>query len=146
MLSSVSCLVLLQGIFLLWRSISRHISATKWHGSLCCYIWDYEHPASKKPCPIFDYGDVGVFIKIYETVKKLRYLISYCFAPFGVFSIPYYTHMVVTTQEKCAKTVAWFFFYPQLYSIIKFIVSTPPRRAAKTEGHYDGKRENSGCR
>ena len=77
MLSSVSCLVLLQGIFPLWRSISRHISATKWHGSLYCYIWNYEHPASKKPCPIFAYGDVGVFMKIYETVKKLRYLISY---------------------------------------------------------------------
>lgn len=72
MLSSVSCLVLLQGIFPLWRSISRHISATKWHESLYCYIWNYEHPASKKSCLIFAYGDVGVFMKIYETVKKLR--------------------------------------------------------------------------
>ena len=77
MLSSVSCLVLLQGIFPLWRSMSRHISATKWHGSLCCYIWNYEHPVSKKPCPIVIYGDMGMPVVIYETVKKLRYLISF---------------------------------------------------------------------
>ena len=77
MLSSVSCLVLLQGIFPVWRNISRHISATKWHGSLCCYIWNYEHPASKKPCPIVIYGDMGMPVVIYETAKKLRYLISF---------------------------------------------------------------------
>ena len=80
MFSLVSCFDfthLLQGIFLLWRSMSRHISATKWHGSLCCYIWNYEHPASKKPCPIVIYGDMGMPVVIYETVKKLRYLISF---------------------------------------------------------------------
>lgn len=80
MFSLVSCFDfthLLQGIFLLWRSMSRHISATKWHGSLCCYIWNYEHPASKKPCPIVIYGDMGMPVVIYETVKKLRYQVSF---------------------------------------------------------------------
>lgn len=67
-----------------------------------------------------------------------QFLISYCFAPFGGFSILYYTHKHAHTQEKCGKTAASYFFYPQLYSIIESIAGTPEGRAAKTEGQYNG--------